>query len=157
MNTLTPLTILNARAAHVLEAENVTGWYVRINPRLRTVAGKCRHGMKQIEMSAWVMDAPEDMWMNTLLHECAHAIAGPYAKHGALWKSIARKIGATPERCYDSETATYNRREVSRVFYRCAWPLDGACEYKGQREPRRRLDDVNRFRCKRHGLTFRHV
>lgn len=153
MNTLTPLTILNARATQILESNNVRGWTVRINPRLRTVAGKCRHGMKQIEMSAWVLDAPESTWMDTLLHECAHAIAGPYAKHGMLWKSIARKIGANPERCYDSETATYNRSTPRRVMFQCTWPLDGRCEYKYQRAPRKDYGNGN-YRCKKHGLTL---
>ena len=33
---------------------------------------------------------------DTILHEIAHALAGPETRHGARWKAVARRIGATP-------------------------------------------------------------
>jgi hypothetical protein len=35
----------------------------------------------------------ERRMMDTLRHEIAHALAGPDAGHGILWKKIARKVG----------------------------------------------------------------
>ena len=32
-----------------------------------------------------------------LLHEIAHALAGPRTGHGAVWREIAERIGARPE------------------------------------------------------------
>lgn len=157
MNALTPLAIFNSTAAHILEQHNCYGWTVRINSRLRTVAGKCRHASKTIEIASWLLNAPEEKQRDTLLHEVAHAIAGAGNGHNSIWRQIARRIGARPERCYDAETAVYNRKEVARVYYRCTWPLDGRCEVKYQRKPRRQLDDPSRFRCRKHGLTFVYI
>ena len=42
------------------------------------------------------LDASEAEIRDTILHEIAHALAGPEARHGALWKATARRIGATP-------------------------------------------------------------
>src|SRR6266540_1073829 len=36
---------------------------------------------------------------DVVLHEIAHAIAGAEAHHGPRWRIVARKVGATPERC----------------------------------------------------------
>ena len=40
---------------------------------------------------------------DTLLHEIAHALAGPGAGHGPVWKAICIKIGAKPHRCYGEQ------------------------------------------------------
>ena len=42
------------------------------------------------------LDASEAEIRDTILHEIAHALAGPEARHGPAWKAIARRIGATP-------------------------------------------------------------
>ena len=33
---------------------------------------------------------------DTVLHEIAHALVGPEARHGPEWKAIAKRLGATP-------------------------------------------------------------
>ena len=45
---------------------------------------------------AHALDASEAEIRDTILHEIAHALAGPEARHGARWKAIARRIDATP-------------------------------------------------------------
>jgi predicted SprT family Zn-dependent metalloprotease len=40
---------------------------------------------------------------DTLLHEIAHALAGPLAGHGLAWRELALKVGATPKRCYGAD------------------------------------------------------
>ena len=42
---------------------------------------------------------PPEKVLDTLLHEIAHALAGPKARHGPVWKAIAKKLGATPRAC----------------------------------------------------------
>ncbi len=42
------------------------------------------------------LDAGEAEVRDTILHEIAHALAGPEARHGPAWKAAARRIGATP-------------------------------------------------------------
>ena len=43
---------------------------------------------------------------NTILHEIAHAIAGPHANHGYHWKSACYRIGAKPERLHHHSHAS---------------------------------------------------
>lgn len=38
---------------------------------------------------------------DTLLHEIAHALTGPYAKHNSKWKAECRRIGARPDEFAD--------------------------------------------------------
>lgn len=47
----------------------------------------------------WTERMSEDQVTDTLLHEIAHAKAGISAGHGPAWRSVARQIGARPERC----------------------------------------------------------
>ena len=53
---------------------------------------------------------------NVILHEIAHAIAGAGHGHDALWKSICRKIGARPERCFTSASVA---TPTANYFYEC--------------------------------------
>ncbi len=62
--------------------------------------GVCKHRQKRIEIAAYyAQNNTEEKVLDTLLHEIAHALAGPVAKHGPAWKAIAERIGATPEAC----------------------------------------------------------
>lgn len=47
----------------------------------------------------WTERMSESEVVDTLLHEIAHAKAGISAGHGPAWRSVARQIGARPERC----------------------------------------------------------
>lgn len=69
--------------------------------------GLCRYNQLgvayKIELSRPVTEVnAEETVLNTILHEIAHALAGPGAHHGWKWKSIAVSIGAAPERCAES-------------------------------------------------------
>lgn len=76
----------------------------RINDRCKSRAGQCRYPHRgrggEVHVSRWVLDAPGDQAMETLLHETAHALAGPRTGHGPVWKEKCRLVGAKPERCY---------------------------------------------------------
>ncbi len=66
---------------------------------------------------------------DTILHEIAHALAGPQAKHGYRWQAQARAIGAKPERCY-----TMAETEMPEAPYYLCCP-NGEC---GRRVPQYR-------------------
>jgi predicted SprT family Zn-dependent metalloprotease len=78
------------------------GWTFTFNRR-RTQAGLCLYpnAVKpgRIELSAYyvLLNSEADV-RDTLLHEIAHALAGPVG-HGPLWKAICVQIGARPRRC----------------------------------------------------------
>ena len=59
--------------------------------------GDCHFEDRVIRVGrAHALDAGEAEVRDTILHEVAHALAGPEARHGPAWKAVARRIGATP-------------------------------------------------------------
>lgn len=69
--------------------------------RAKKRAGCCKHRKQTITLSSYYIqnNSDEDI-KDTILHEIAHAIAGPKQGHNHVWKDICRKIGARPIRCY---------------------------------------------------------
>lgn len=49
----------------------------------------------------WMEHAPLEEVIDTILHELAHGLAGPRAKHGPEWKSVAKSLGCTPKASTD--------------------------------------------------------
>jgi predicted SprT family Zn-dependent metalloprotease len=67
----------------------------------RTRAGLCRYDRKRISVSRLLAARYEDDEIHqVLLHEVAHAIAGPGAGHGPSWKAIARGLGYEGKRLH---------------------------------------------------------
>ena len=59
--------------------------------------GDCNYQDRVIRVGrTHALDASDAEIRDTILHEIAHALAGPEARHGPAWKAIARRIGATP-------------------------------------------------------------
>lgn len=70
-------------------------------------AGLCDYTQKRISVSRYLAARyDDDTNHQTLLHEVAHALAGPAAGHGREWKTIARDLGYVGGTTHDGETAT---------------------------------------------------
>jgi len=70
--------------------------------RAKTRLGLCDFHKKTIQLSLPRTEFQSEAQIrDTLLHEIAHALAGPKAGHGPRWQHIARELGATPDRCAD--------------------------------------------------------
>ena len=60
----------------------------------RTRAGACDYTKHRITVSRLIAERSDDDEVHqTLLHEVAHALAGPAAGHGPEWKAIAADLG----------------------------------------------------------------
>lgn len=79
------------------------GWSFRLDTAKRRF-GCCMRRQKVISLSAPLtrLNSVEDV-KDVILHEIAHALAGPNVHHGPEWKAICIRIGAKPERCYNEE------------------------------------------------------
>ena len=76
--------------------------------------GECRPLDRRIGLSRHhAVTGPRELVTDTILHEIAHALAGPGAGHGPAWKAIARKIGATPRSGVHGCDGTVHGREES--------------------------------------------
>ena len=74
--------------------------------RATTRAGLCNYQSKRITVSRHLAARYEDDEIHqVLLHEVAHAIAGPKAGHGPRWKTIAKDLGYEGKRLHDGPVA----------------------------------------------------
>ena len=98
-------------AKHVLDKHGLTqlGWRFEWDHAKRR-AGKCSYRTKTISLSLHyvelnVVDRLDDV-IDTILHEIAHALAGPGTNHGPKWVEACHVVGAAPVRCYDSNVVS---------------------------------------------------
>jgi len=69
-------------------------------------AGLCNFTSKRISVSRYLASRYDDDEIHQiLLHEVAHALAGPRVGHGPEWKAIAADLGYVGKRLHDGESA----------------------------------------------------
>jgi hypothetical protein len=96
---------LEALASREMTKHGLHGWAFGLSDTKRQL-GVCKYRKKRIEIAEYsVLNSPQESDLDTLLHEIAHAIAGPAARHGPAWKAVAIRLGATPRACDNSEEA----------------------------------------------------
>lgn len=91
-------------AAALLDEHGLTarGWQFDYDGAVRRF-GCCHYPSKTISLSLTLTQLNDEREVrDTILHEIAHALAGPQAKHGLSWRLEARRIGARPRRCYEA-------------------------------------------------------
>jgi len=131
------LTELEAIASREMMKHGLSGWTFGMANTKRRL-GVCKYRTKRIEIAEYyAQNSPHEKVLDTLLHEIAHAIAGPAAHHGPAWKAVARRLGAKPRACDNSHdtvmkpgdwqatcpkcTKTYHRYKRPKMLsgYRC--------------------------------------
>jgi len=89
-------------AAARMKEHGLSDWTFRVG-RAKRRLGVCNYRAKRIEIAAfYAVNNTVESVLDTLLHEIAHAIAGPAAGHGPDWKAVAARLGATPRACDNS-------------------------------------------------------
>ena len=97
------------------------------------VYGKCSFGEHLIKLSLPLVQRNSvEETTNTILHEIAHAMAGPEHNHDWYWKAQCMKIGARPERCFNLNEVDNGAEWKSKCL--CAGKV-----HKAIRKPRREL------------------
>jgi predicted SprT family Zn-dependent metalloprotease len=73
----------------------------------KTRAGQCDYTRKRITVSRHLAARFDDDEIHqVLLHEVAHALAGPAAGHGPRWKRVAQDLGYVGSRLHSGEIAS---------------------------------------------------
>lgn len=115
------------RALQMLSEHGLHDWTHEWD-RAKRRFGSCNYTYQIITQSSVLVHLNgEHRFEQNMLHEIAHALAGPGTGHGPKWKRIAREIGFTGERCYDAETTVTPKPPYLLI-----------CETCGQNSPRHR-------------------
>ncbi|MEU2202891.1 SprT-like domain-containing protein [Microbacterium oleivorans] len=103
-------------ARTLMDEHGISDWTFAFD-RATTRMGLCSWKNLRISVSRhYVEHADEVHVRDTLLHEIAHVLAGPAAKHGPYWKAAARRIGATPKACGTNPFVAATREERTRTL-----------------------------------------
>ena len=90
-------------AQELMAEYGLSGWRAELDRAVRRF-GRCRYSCKLITLSYDLVQLNDQTRvLDTILHEIAHALAGPKAGHGPEWRRIARAIGCSAKRCYSLE------------------------------------------------------
>jgi predicted SprT family Zn-dependent metalloprotease len=93
-----------ALAEDLLEHHGLTDWSVTYDGAKKR-AGICRFGPRVLGLSAPLTTLhSEDEVRDTVLHEIAHALAGPQHGHDEVWRQIAVRIGSSGARCVSPDS-----------------------------------------------------
>lgn len=80
-----------------------SGWQFKLDNAKRRM-GVCYRQTRVISISKpYTLVNSEDVILDTILHEIAHALAPAGVHHGFQWKLIAAQVGATPKACGGQE------------------------------------------------------
>lgn len=96
--------VRDARA--LMAAHGLNGWTLKLDRSVKR-AGYCDYRHRVISLSRHLAELwPEHAVRDTVLHEIAHALAGPAAGHGREWARIALAIGCNGEAKYKTTEDT---------------------------------------------------
>lgn len=92
-------------ARTAMKAHGLYGWTFEFNNR-KGAFGLCRHSRRTIQLSRLLTQhANKAQVQQTIGHEIAHALVGPGAGHGPVWRAKMREMGLTPDRCGEASDA----------------------------------------------------
>ena len=107
-----------SRARELMRRHDLDEWTLRFSGA-RKKLGECRPREKLILISrAHALNGAPGQITDTILHEIAHALAGPDAGHGPAWKAVAKRLGATPKSCAPESAEARNARNAAKAMLR---------------------------------------
>ena len=93
------LNLAEQLAQDLMSIFGLDDWSFKFNNSKRML-GVCKEGKRTIELSsAYVRENSVEHVQDTILHEIAHALVGVQNGHNDVWKSMCRRIGASPKAC----------------------------------------------------------
>lgn len=109
------LAEIERRAVELMAEHGLAGWTFAWDRAVRR-AGQTNFRRRRITLSRHLMPlCSEGQVVDTILHEIAHALAGPDHGHDLTWKRVALAVGAKPQRC------------TTEDFPRVDAPIVGTC------------------------------
>ena len=105
-----------AAARALMDRHGLSDWTLAFSES-RTQLGQCVYAQLLIRIALQhALDGTAQDIRDTVLHEIAHAIAGPDVGHGPAWKNIAARIGATPRASKHEPPDTATSRSTGQAM-----------------------------------------
>lgn len=83
----------------MMKHHNLVGWSFKFDKAV-TRLGLCSHRQQRLFLSIHATSVnSEEVVLNTILHEIAHALVGSMHGHDDTWRNKAISIGCNGERC----------------------------------------------------------
>ena len=102
---------------------NFTGITLKWSNRMTRAAGNASsRRVIKLSVPIWQVEENEHDFVDTVLHEVAHILAGVREMHGPKWKRIARELGCTARRCHQLQTP--ERKTISHPCSICGEPME---------------------------------
>lgn len=93
--------------------------------------GKCSYKKRIISLSkSLTLANSKDQMLDTIRHEIAHALAGPYAGHGAVWKAYCLRVGCKPEQYARYDETVRPRGKFNYYCERCEIHVPSTRQWK---------------------------
>ena len=90
---------------------------LKVSARKKRVLGTCYYDRREIVVSAYLDDIKV---ANTIKHEFAHALAGPFQGHGLVWAEKCQLLGIPATPCAPQYAMEYAPKEGQRYnYYTC--------------------------------------
>ena len=103
------------QARQLMDKHGLQDWSLEFN-RSRRQLGACEWSTRRIILSReHAIQKPPELITDVILHEIAHALAGPGSGHGPEWKAIAVRIGARPGSCAPEPEGIRTRRLAAKA------------------------------------------
>ena len=105
------------KARNLMDHHGIKEWKLNFSSAT-TRLGCCIFSTKTIQLSYFhIIKGHDNQIEDTILHEIAHALAGPKEGHGNKWKRIAEQIGATPKSCAPTSQETIQLIETAKTRF----------------------------------------
>jgi len=80
-------------ARELMDSHDLDGWRLSMRDEVKR-NGVCSHKKKTLAFNPKINHKRTmELFINTVLHEIAHALVGPNHGHDMVWKNKAREIG----------------------------------------------------------------
>ncbi len=123
-----------------LDAQNLRDWKIRLVTDLtRPFLGMCSYKDKCIILNAHHVDTHGELEViNTIKHEIAHALIGPFEGHGKLWEAKAKELGC--DSIAPCATYSFDARAIDAI--RSGATLEVSYEERLVREPKYKISKL---------------
>jgi len=128
-------------ARTILDDLELPGWSIKFDRAVKRF-GRCTHGSRTISLSTPLVKLNDRAAVeDTIRHEAAHALVGPYHGHDTVWRRECVRVGAKPD-------AKYEASDIITPDAPWTFTCPSGCAGKRYRKPTRAL--LASARCRRH-------